>query len=325
MKLQRRRFLQLAAAAAALPAAARNGWAQDYPNRPVRIIAGYPPGGVVDIYSRLIGQWLSERLAQSFFVENRPGATGTIAVELVARAPADGYSLLLTSSNDAYNELIYPDVKFNFIRDIAPVAGVASTSYIMVVVPWFPAKSVPEFIAFAKANPGRINFASAGIGAGQHMCGELFKMMAGVNMVHVPYRGGAPGVADLLAGQVHVMFEFMASAIPHVRSGGLRALAVASATRWPALPDVPTVGEFLPGFEASAWFGIAAPKQTPVDIVDKLNREINAALDDTRVRTRIVELGGQPLHDSSADFTKLIAADTAKWGRVIRTLGIKAG
>jgi tripartite-type tricarboxylate transporter receptor subunit TctC len=246
-------------------------------------------------------------------------------VDLIARALADGYSLLLTSSNDAYNELIYPDVKFNFIRDIAPVAGVASTSYIMAVNPSFPARSVPEFIAYAKANPGRINFASAGIGAGQHMCGELFKMMAGVNMVHVPYRGGAPGVADLLAGQVHVMFEFMASAMPHVRSGGLRALAVASATRWPALPDVPTVGEFLPGFEASAWFGIAAPKQTPVDIVDKLNREINAALDDTRVRTRIVELGGQPLHGSSADFTKLIAADTAKWGRVIRTLGIKAG
>jgi tripartite-type tricarboxylate transporter receptor subunit TctC len=268
MKLPRRRFLHLAAGAVSLPAVSRLASAQDYPARLVRIIDGYPAGGVVDIYARLIGQRLSERLGQSFIVENRPGAAGTIGVDSVVRAPPDGYTLLLTSSNDPYNELIYPDVKFNYIRDITPVANIATTSCIMVVNPSLPTRSVPEFIAYAKANPGKVNFGSAGMGTGQHVLAELFKIMAGVDMVHVPYRGGAPAVADLLGGQVQVMFEFIASAIPHVRSGGLRALGVSGAMRSPALPDVPTVGEFLPGFEASFWFGIAAPKKTPAEVIN---------------------------------------------------------
>jgi tripartite-type tricarboxylate transporter receptor subunit TctC len=272
MKLPRRRFLHLAAGTAALPAVSRVAKAQAYPTRPVRIVVGYPAGGVSDIYARLIGQWLSERFGQSFIVENRAGAGGTIGVDAVARAPAGGYTLLLTANNDAYNEVIYPDIRFNYIRDIAPVASVATTACVMAVHPSFPAASVPEFITYTKANPGKVNFASAGIGSNQQVAGELFKMMTGVNMVHVPYRGGAPAVADLLAGQVQVMFEFMASSIPHVRSGGLRALGVTSKMRLRALPDVPAVGEFVPGFEVSAWLGIAAPKQTPAEIVNRLNR-----------------------------------------------------
>jgi tripartite-type tricarboxylate transporter receptor subunit TctC len=325
MSFGRRRFLRLATAIVTLPAASRMVGAQTYPNRPVRIVVGYPPGGVNDIYARLISRWLSERLGQSFIVENRPGAAGTIGVDAVVRAPADGYTLLLSSGNDAYNELIYPDIKFSFIRDIAPVAGIAITGNIMIVNPAFPAASIPEFIAYAKSNPGGVNFASGGIGSGQHICGEMFKMMTGVNMIHVPYRGGAPAVSDLLAGQVQVMFEFMASALPHVRSGGLRALGVTSTGRFRELPDVPAVGEYVPGFEYSGWFGLVAPRQTPPAIVNRLNFEINATLDDPEVRARIAELGSEPLSGSPADFVNVIAVATAKSSKVIRTAGIKAG
>jgi tripartite-type tricarboxylate transporter receptor subunit TctC len=325
MKLQRRRFLQLAAGVAALPALSRVARAQGYPAKPVRIVASYPAGGVSDIYARLVGQSLSERMGQSFVIENRPGAGGTIGVDSVVRSSADGYTLLLTSSNDTYSEVLYPDVRFNYIRDIAPVASVSLSPCIMAVNPSFPARSVPEFIAFAKANPGKVNFASAGAGTTQHLSGELFKTMTGINMVHVPYRGGAPAVADLLAGQVQVMFEFMAISIEHVRSGGLRALAVTSATRSQALPAVPTVGEFLPGFEASAWFGVAAPKQTSKEIVEKLNREVNATLADPRMKARIAELGAETLPGSPVDFAKIIAADSEKWSKIIRAAGIKAG
>jgi len=250
MKFPRRQFLHLAAGAAAVPAVLRSVWAQAYPTRPVHLIVGYPAGGVIDIYARLMGQWLSERLGQSFIVENRPGAAGTIAVDSVVRSPPDGYTLLLTSANDAYNESLYP-VRFKYIRDIAPVASIALTPSVMEVNPSFPAMTVPEFIAYAKANPGRLNYASGGVGTIQHVCGELFKIMAGVNMVHVPYRGGAPAIADLLAGQVQVMFDLTASSIEYIRAGSLRALAVTSATRSQALPDLPTVGDYLAGFEAS--------------------------------------------------------------------------
>jgi tripartite-type tricarboxylate transporter receptor subunit TctC len=325
MKLPRRRFLQLAVSAAVLPASARSAAAQAYPSRPVRIIVGYPAGGVSDIYARLVGQWLFERMGQAFVVENRPGAAGTIGVEATARAPADGYTLLLSGTNDAYNELIYPDVKFVYIRDLEPVANVALSACIMAVNPSFPATSVSEFIAYAKANPGRVNFASAGVGSAQHLSGELFKMMTGTNMVHVPYRGGAPAISDLLAGQVQVMFEFMATSIEHVRSGGLRGLGVTSARRSHALPDVPTVGEFVPGFEVTSWLGVVAPRKTPANIVDRLNREINAMLDDARMRARIAELGAEAIPGSANEFAKTITTDTEKWGKVIRAAGIKAG
>jgi tripartite-type tricarboxylate transporter receptor subunit TctC len=325
MKPSRRQFLHLAGSAAVLPVIPRIAKAQTYPARPVRIVVGYPAGGVSDIYARLIGQWLSERMGQPFLIENRPGAAGTIGVESVVRAPPDGYTLLLTSANDAYNEYIYPDVKFSYIRDVAPVGNVALSAGIMVVNPSFPANSVPEFIAYAKANPGKVNFASAGVGSFQHVSGELFKMMTGINIVHVPYRGGAPAVSDLLAGQVQVMFEFVATTIEHIRSGSLRALGVTSAMRSQALPNVPTVGELLPGFEASSWLGIAAPKQTPADVVDQLNREINAIVDDPRVKAKIAELGAEAIPGSPAEFAKTIAADSEKWGKVIRGAGIRAG
>jgi tripartite-type tricarboxylate transporter receptor subunit TctC len=325
MTPHRREFLRFAVGATSLPIAPRLARSQAFPNRPVRIIAGYPPGGVVDIYARLMGRWLSERLGQSFVVENRAGAAGTIAVESVVHAPADGYTLLLSSGNDAYNELIYPDIKFKYIRDIAPVAGIALSPCIMAVTPSFPSRSVPEFIAYANANPGKVNFASAGVGTTQHVSGELFKIMTGINMVHVTYRGGAPAVSDLLAGQVQLMFEFVASALPHVRSEGLRALGVTSSMRLPSLPDLPTVGEFLPGFETGAWFGLAAPKQTPAEIVEKLNREVNAILNDSRVKSRIDQLGGDEIRGSPAEFEKFVLADSEKWSKVIRAAGIKAG
>jgi tripartite-type tricarboxylate transporter receptor subunit TctC len=325
MKFSRRRFLCLAANAGALPATSRIAGAQTYPARPVRIVVGYPAGGVTDVYARLIGQQLSDRLGQSFLVENRPGAGGTIGVDAVVRAPADGHTLLLTGSNDAYSELLYPDVKYSYLRDLAPVAGISTLACVMVVKPAFPAMSVPEFVAYAKANPGKVNYASAGIGSMQHMTGELFKMMTGIDMVHVPYRGGAPALSDLLAGQVQVMFEFMATTVPHVRSGGLRALAVTSALRWPELPHAPTVGEFVPGFEASTLQGIASPKQTAPDVIERLNREVNAILDESRMKSRIAELGSEPLPGSSAKFTRLIATDSEKWAKVIRAAGIKAG
>ena len=277
MKLPRRQFLHLAAGAAALPAVSRIAWAQAYPTRPVRIIVGFAAGGAADIIARLIGQWLSERLGQPFVIENRPGAGSNIATEAVVRAPPDGYTLLLVGTANAINATLYDKLNFNFIRDIAPVAGIIRVPNVMVVNPSVPAKTVPEFIAYAKANPGKINMASGGIGTAAHVSGELFKMMAGVDMVHVPYRGAAPALTDLLGGQVQVMFASMPSSIEHIRAGKLRALAVTTATRSEALPDIPTVGEFVPGYEASAWYGVGAPKDTPAEIVDKLNKEINAA------------------------------------------------
>lgn len=325
MNIPRRRFLSLAVGAVAIPAVSRVATAQAYPAKPVRIVVGYPAGGVVDIHARLMAQWLSERLGQSFIIENRPGAAGTIAVDFVVRAPPDGYTLLQTGTNDAYSETLYPDVRFNYVQDLTPVAGVAIATHMMEVNPSFPAMSVPEFIAYAKANPGRVNFASAGVGTPQHLTGELFKTMTGINMVHVPYRGGAPAVADLLAGHVQLMFDYMATSIEHVRNGRLRPLAVTSTMRSPVLPAVPTVGEFLPGFETSGWNGIVAPRNTPIEVVDKLNREINASFDDPTVKARIADLGGEPLPGSPAEFTKLIAADSEKWRKVILAAGIKAG
>jgi tripartite-type tricarboxylate transporter receptor subunit TctC len=320
----RRRILTLAAGAAALPAMSRMTWAQAYPTRPVRIIVGYPPGGGTDITARLIGQWLSERLGEQFVIENRPGAGSNIATEAVVRAPPDGYTLLLAATANAINATLYDKLNFNFIRDIVPVAAISDVPSVMVVHPSFPAKTIPEFIAYAKANPGRINMASAGIGDGTHVSGELFKMMAGVNMIHVPYRGGAPALADLLGGQVQVFFAGMAASIEYIQTGKLRALAVTIATRSETLPDIPTVSEFLPGFEASAWYGVGAPKNTPAEIVAKLNKEINAGLADPKLKARIADMGGMALPGSPADFEEHIAAETEKWARVIRAANIKA-
>jgi len=324
MKLPRRRFLHLAAGAAALPAVSRVAWAQTYPTRPVRLIVPVAPAGASDITARLIGQWLSERLGQPFIIENRPGAGNSIGTEAVVRAPADGYTLLLVGGFNAVNATFYDKLNYNFIRDIAPVASIVRTPFVMVVNPSVPAKSVPEFIAYAKANPGRITFGSAGIGGSNHLAGELFKFMAGVNMVHVPYRGIAPALNDLLGGQVQVTFASMPSSIEYISAGRLRALAVTTVSRAEALQDIPTVGEFVPGYEASAWFGIGAPKATPAEIIEKLNKEVNAALADPRMKARIVDLGGDVLALSPADFGKLIADETEKWGKVIRALNIKA-
>jgi len=325
MKLpHRRKFLHLAAGAAALPAVSRIAWAQAYPTRPVRIVVGLPPGGANDIVARLMGQWLSERLGQSFVIENRPGAAGSIGTEVVVRAPADGYTLLLVSSDSAINATLYEKLSFNFIRDIAPVAGIVRLPFLMLVNPSVPAKTVPEFIAYAKANPGKINMASPGIGTAPHLAGELFKTMAGLNLVHVPYRGGAPALTDLISGQVQVMFLSPAASIEYIRSGRLRALAVTSATRWEGLPDLPTVVDFLPGYEASVWFGVGAPKNTPNEIIDTLNTEINAALSDPKLKARLADLGGKVLPGSPTDFGKLIADETEKWGKVIRAANIKA-
>jgi tripartite-type tricarboxylate transporter receptor subunit TctC len=323
MNLPRRRFLHLASGAIALPAVSRIARAQTYPSRPVRIIVGYPPGGATDILARLIGQWLSERLGHQFIVDNRPGANSNIATEAVVRAPADGHTLLMVSAAVAINATLYDRLNFNFIRDIAPVAGVIGLPNVMEVNPSLPLKSVPEFIAYAKANPGKLNMASGGSGTGQHLAGELFKMMAGVNMVHVPYRGGAPALTDLIGGQVQVYFGAMASSIEYIRTGKLRALAVTTTTRWGGLADIPTVGDFVPGYDASEWLGLCAPKNTPANIIDKLNREINAALADPEMKARLAELGGTALPGSPADFGKLIADETEKWGKVIRAANIK--
>ncbi len=323
MKLRRRFFLQLAAGAAALPALPRIAGAQSYPTRPVHIVVGFAPAGANDVAARLIGQWLAEQLGQQFIVENRPGAGSNIATEAVVRSPADGYTLLLVATPAAINATLYNNLSFDVIRDIAPVAGIMRVPNIMLVNPSFPAKTLPEFIAYAKSNPGKINMATAGNGSTPHIFGELFKMMAGVNLVTVPYRGGGPALVDLLGGQVQVMFEPMASSIGYVKAGKLRALAVTSATRSAALPEIPTVGEFVPGYEATAWFGIGAPKNTPAEIVAKLNGEINAGLADPKIRKRLADLGGIPMPMSPAEFGKLIAVETKKWGKVIRTAGIK--
>jgi tripartite-type tricarboxylate transporter receptor subunit TctC len=324
MKLPRRNFLHLAAGAAALPAVSRVARAQAYPTRPVRIIIGFAPGSASDIVARLVGQWLSEGLGQPFIIEHRPGAANNIATEAVVRAPPDGHTLLVVSSANAVNATFYDKLNYNFIRDIAPVAGIIVVPSVLVVHPSVPAKTVPEFIAYAKANPGKLTMASGGIGSGTHLAGELFKMMAGVNMVHVPYRGGGPALTDLLGGQVQVMFPSTVSSIEYIRAGRLRALAVTTATRSDALPDVPTVDEFVPGYEASAWFGVGAPKATPAEIVEKLNKEINAGLADPKMKARLADVGGTALSGSPADFGKLIADETEKWGKVIRTANIKA-
>jgi tripartite-type tricarboxylate transporter receptor subunit TctC len=323
MKLPRRNFLHLAAGAAALLGVSRIARAQAYPARPVRLIVPIAPAGATDITARLIGQWLSERLGQPFVIENRPGGGSNIGTEAVVRAPADGYTLLMAGSFNATNAALYEKLNFNFIPDIAPVAGVFRGPYAMVVNPSVPAKSVPEFIAYAKANPRKLNMASAGNGTASHVAGELFKMMAGVDLVHVPYRGAGPGLNDLLGGQVQVMFPTTVASIGHIRSGRLRALAVTAATRSDALPDVPTVGEFVPGYEASIWYGVCAPKATPAEIVDKLNKEVNAGLADPKIKARLVDLGGDVLALSPADFGKFIADETEKWTKVVKFAGIK--
>jgi tripartite-type tricarboxylate transporter receptor subunit TctC len=324
MKLPRRKFFHLIAGAAALPAVARIARAQAYPTRSVRIVVGFPAGGGGDIVARLLGQWLSERLGQPFVIENRPGASSNIGTETVVRAPPDGYALLMVIlPPNAINGMLYDNLNFNFIRDIATVANVMSVPQVLDVNPSVPAKTVPEFIAYAKANPGKLNMGSGGIGTSQHLAGELFKMMAGVNLVHVPYRGGAPAIADLLGGQVQVMFDNISESLEYIRAGTLRPLAVTTATRLPALPDLPTVGEFVPGFEASGWNGVGAPRNTPIEIIDKLNREINHALADPKLKARLADLGGTVLPGSPADFGKLIADETEKWGKVIRAANIR--
>ena len=323
MKLPRRNFLHLAAVTAALPTVSRFACAEAYPTRPVRLIVPIAPAGAADILARLMGQWLSKRLGQPFIIDNRPGAGNNVGTEAVVRAPADGYTLLLCSVVNATNAAIYDKLNFNFIRDIAPVAGVLRGPYAMVVNPSVLPKSVPEFIAYAKANPRKLNMASAGTGTGGHIAGELFKMMAGVDMVHVPYRGGGPAFNDLLGGQVQVMFATTVGSIGHIKAGRLRALAVTAATRSDALPDIPTVAEFVLDYEASNWFGVCAPKATPAEIIDKLNKEINAGLSDPKIKARLADLGGTPLVASPADFGRLIADETEKWGKVIRAANIK--
>jgi tripartite-type tricarboxylate transporter receptor subunit TctC len=323
MKLPRRNFLHLAAGAAALPFASHVARAQAYPARPVRVIVGFTPGSAPDIIARLMGQWLSERLGQPFIIDNRPGAGSNIATEAVVRATPDGYSLLLVGGYNAINATLYDRLNFNFIRDIAPVAGIIRERIVVVVHPSFPAKTVPEFIAYAKANPGKVTMASPGNGSAPHLSGELFKMMAGIDMIHVPYRGGGQAMTDLIAGQVQVSFIGLTVAIEHIRSGKLRALAVTAATRSDVLPDIPTVSDFVPGYEASAFFGVGAPRNTPAEIIDKLNKEINAVLSDPEPKRRLAEGGATVLLGSPADFGKFVGDQTEKWATVIKFANIK--
>jgi tripartite-type tricarboxylate transporter receptor subunit TctC len=324
MKLPRRQFLHLAAGAAALPAVTRIARAQAWPSRPVHIIVGFPPGGATDTTARLMGQWLSERLGQPFIIENRPGATGNIATEAVVRAPPDGYTLLIVLATNAINATLYDRLNFNFIRDIAPVASINRTPHVIDVNPSVPVRTVPEFIAFAKANPGRLNMGSGGVGSNQHVSGELFKMMTGVNIVHVPYRGGAPAIADLLGGQVQVIFDVLSESIGYIRAGRLRPLAVTTAERYEALPDLPTVADFVPGYETIAWFGVGAPRNTPAAIIDKLNKEINAGLADPRIKARFADLGFTVFMGSPNDFRRFISEETEKWAKVVKFANIKA-
>jgi tripartite-type tricarboxylate transporter receptor subunit TctC len=324
MAYSRRRFLHLAAGTALLPAVPRLARAQTYPTKPVRIMVGFPAGGGTDIIARLIGQWLSERLGQQFIIENRPGAAANIATEAVVRAPSDGHTLLLAFTVNAISATLYDKLNFNFISDIAPVASIARGAFVILVNPAFPAKTVPELIAYAKANPGKVNMASPGSGTPPHVSGELFKTMTGVNMLHVPYRGDAPALTDLLGGQVQVHIAGLAPSIELVKAGKLRALAVTTATRSEVLPATPAVGEFVPGFEASSWYGIGTPRNTPAETIDTLNKQINAALADPKIRVRLAELGATALTGSPADFGKLIADETEKWGKVIRAANIKA-
>jgi tripartite-type tricarboxylate transporter receptor subunit TctC len=325
MRFPRRHFLQLAASAAVLPAMPRLARAQSYPSRPVRWIVGFAAGGPQDIVARLLAQYLSERLGQQFVIENRSGAGGNIGTEAVVRAAPDGYTMLMIGPSATINATLYDNLSFVFLRDIAPVASIMRTSNVMEVHPSFPAKTVAEFIAYAKANPGKINYASAGSGSSQHMAGELFKMMAGIDMVHVPYRGAAPALTDLLAGQVQTMFDNMTSSVEHVRAGRLRGLAVTTAARSEALPDLPIVGDFVPGYEASGIYGIGLPKDTAPDIVDKLNREINASINDPKIKARLSDLGGLILSGTSADFGKVLAEEVEKWGKVVKFSGAKPG
>ena len=320
MKLPRRQFLHLAAGAAALPALSRTARAQAYPARPVRLIVMFPAGSAPDIIARLAGQWLSERLGQQFVIENRPGFGGNIATEFVVRAPPDGYTLLMPVSTNAVNATLYPNLSFNFVRDIAPVARIANAPFVVVVPPSFPARTLPEFIAYAKANPGKINMASAGNGTSPHIFGELFQIMTGVNLVHVPYRGGY--IADLLAGQVHVVFSPIPQSLELIRTGKLRALAVTTAKRVEALPDIPAVGEFVPGYEAAGWYGLGVPRNTPAEVVSKLSEAMNAALADPKAKARLADLGVQPRPMTPAEFGKFIADETDKWAKVIRSAGI---
>jgi tripartite-type tricarboxylate transporter receptor subunit TctC len=324
MKIRRRRFLQLATAAMVLPAAARGVWAQGYPHQPVRLLLGYPPGGSADITARLTGQWLSERLGQPFVIESRPGAGTNLATEAVVRAAPDGYTLLLVPPAAAINATLYEKLNFDFLRDIEPIAGIIRFPNVVVVNPSLPIKSIPELIAYAKANPGKLNMASSGNGSTIHMSGELFKMMTGIDMVHVPYRGGAPALTDLISGQVHVMFDNIPTSAEHVKAGRLRGLAVTGPTRSEVLPELPTVADFLPGYEASAWYGLGAPRRTPGEIVDKLNKTMNAILADPKTKARFTELGGSTLPGSPADFAKYLADETEKWGKVVKFAGIKA-
>ena len=323
MTLRRRTFLQLAASAAALPAMPHVTRAQAWPSRPVRILVGFAAGGNFDIVARLIGQWLSEQLHQSVIVENRPGASSNVATEALVRAPADGYTLLLGGAVNAVNATLFDKLSFNFISDVAPVAGVVRFPNVVTVAASFPAKTIPEFITYAKANPDKINHGSSGNGTTQHLAGELFKMMTGVSFTHVPYRGAAPALTDLLGGQVQLLFEPLPASIQHIKSGAIRALAVTTATRAEALPDVPALSEFVPGYEASGWNGVCAPRNTPVDIIQTLNAAINAGLADAKLKARLADLGATPLGGSSAAFGKLIASETEKWSKIIRAANIR--
>jgi len=323
MQLPRRRFLSLAAGAVAAPVVSRFAWAQTYPARPVRVIVGFAAGGPTDITARLIAQWLTERLGQQFIIDNRPGAGSNIGTEAVVRAPPDGYTLLIVGATNAVNTTLYEKLTFNLIRDIVPVAGIIRVPLIMEVHPSVPVKTVPEFIAYAKANPGKINMASGGNGTTLHVSGELFKMMTGVDMIHVPYRGAGPMLIDLLGGQVQVAFDPMPSSIEHVRAGRLRPLAVTTAIRSEALPDVPPVGDFVPGYESSTWYGVGAPRNTPPEIVEKLNREINSALADPKMKARLADLGNVGLSLSPAEFGQLIADETEKWSKVVKFSGAR--
>jgi tripartite-type tricarboxylate transporter receptor subunit TctC len=324
MKLPRRTFLYLAAGAAALPSVSRVAWAQIYPTRPVRILVGFAAGQAIDIIVRLVAQSLSDQLGQQFVIENRPGAGGNLAAEVVVRSPPDGHTLLAVGMNNMINATLYERLSFNFIRDIAPVGSILRAPQVMLVNPSVPARTMSEFITYAKANPGKINMASAGIGSPTHLSGELFKMMTGINMLHVPYRGSPAALTDLIAGQVQVMFDNVASSLEHIRTGRLRALAVTTTTRWEGLPDIPTVSDVVPGFETGGMAGIGAPKGTPPEIIGKLNMGINSAIADGKVKTRLVELGGTVLPGSPGDFEKLIAVETEKWAKVVKFSGAKA-
>jgi len=323
MKLQRRDFLRLAGCAAALPPVVRPAWAQAYPTRPVRLVAPFPPGGSVDLTARLIGQWLTERLGQQFVIENRPGAGGNVGTEMVAKVPPDGYTILLCSVANAISATLYENLGYDFAKDFVPVASVTRAPNVMVINPSVPANTVPEFIAYAKANPGKVNMGSSGIGTSIHVGGELFKMMAGVNMVHVPYRGSALMLTDLIAGQVQVAFDNLQPELSHIKAGTLRALAVTTAARSEMLPELPAIAEYVPGYEASTWQGICAPRNTPAQIVDRLNKEINIGLGDAKIKAQFATMGASPFMGPPGEFSKFIVDETEKWGKVIRAANIK--